>query len=350
MTLAPDRSMIEEHLAWLAEPPPPEQALILETPLDDHRIEIAWGSPEGGPRNARTFALKDIGAAIDEAVRANLASNNVYVGMTLKRADTPAVGRTSNGHAALATCMAFDFDHDFRASAELLGSIAKPQLVVITGTRPATRGQLWLRVELSSDLDLWDLFVRDSARLCGADVNAVGINRLMRLAGTTSFPSPAKRSRGYEAEFTRLFRATRESHHAMSIWWDLPRPPNAAQCSAKLPYPQQDKELPLNVINAGNICSALAALPCPFAEEYHLWRNVGFALHDFDPGMVGLALWKTFSARCPRKAGLTDFNALWSRFGRADGASKVTIASVIHHAQQAGWRPPSPWDRLTRIS
>jgi hypothetical protein len=332
--------MIEEHLAWLCN----------GAATNDHRIEIAWGSPDTGPCNGRTFTIKEIAAAADQAMGANSQLNNTYVGVTLKHPGTPAHGRTNNDHAALATCMAFDFDSDFATGARLLGGIAQPQLLVVTGTRPAARGQLWVRIEPLSELELWDLFTRDTAKYCAADINAVGVNRLMRLAGTVAYPSSAKRDRGYEIERTQLFQGSQKAYVAMSVWWDLPKHASDAPRHAALNQVGHADQLPLNVTNAAIIQSMLAALPACFADEYQPWRNVGFALHDYDSGPVGLALWKQFSNRCERKAALTNFDVYWSRFGRLNGSSKITLGTLVYHAKQSGWRAPAPWDRVTRIT
>ena len=117
---------------------------------------------------------------------------NVYLGATLKRADTPPKGRTKSQHAALATCLPVDMDGAFVEGARKLGMIAKPQQFVITGRTPEERGQLWIRVSPTDDMTLWSEVNRRSVHFSGADLNALGTYRLMRLAGSISFPSPKK--------------------------------------------------------------------------------------------------------------------------------------------------------------
>jgi hypothetical protein len=58
----------------------------------------------------------------------------------------------------------------------------------------------------------------------------------------------------------------------------------------------------LNKHNIRVVLSMLDTLPDIVAADYDTWLRVGFALHAFDSGKVGLALWKKFSMRCPEKA------------------------------------------------
>jgi len=327
--------MMEQHLEWLT----------IGAPLQC-RFEIAWGLPDQGPANAKTFALDDVAMAVTAATAANLAGNNIYVGTTLKGAATPMLGRTSNAHAAMATCLALDFDSEFVTGARRLGCIARPQQILITGTQPGLRGQLWVRLAPSFNLKVWSHLNRELAACCEADLNAVGLNRLMRLPGTISYPNTVKRSRGYSIELTQLISREGERYTMTEILQNLPpRISEPAQPKA----PEHPGDLPANTTNVIIIMSALDALPFEFADNRRLWLRVGFALHDWNPGPVGMALWKAFSGRCRSKADETDFDSLWSRFGRTLGSGKITLGSLIHHARQAGWSPAEPWDRITRV-
>ncbi|PPD46057.1 MAG: hypothetical protein CTY15_01315 [Methylocystis sp.] len=105
------------------------------------------------------------------------------------------------------------------------------------------------------------------------------------------------------------------------------------------------KRLPVNPTNIVIIMSMLDALPDSYVSDYRHWRDVGFALHDFDDGAVGLALWKKFSNRCPDKAAETDFEARWGSFGSNYSGKKITLGSLRHRAEENGWRAPRQWDR-----
>jgi hypothetical protein len=87
----------------------------------------------------------------------------------------------------------------------------------------------------------------------------------------------------------------------------------------------------------------LDALPDRHADEYDLWLDVGFALHSFDSGRVGLALWRRFSARHAVKAEETDFENVWATFDRPYDGAKITIGTLWAMARDHGWEP-KPWD------
>jgi hypothetical protein len=313
---------------------------------DDCLLEVAWGQADGGPSCSRCYSFDELGSATNDALAANRAGSNVYVGVTLKSPDAPRARRTSNNHASVANYVVLDFDRDLVAGAKRLGAIARPDFMVITGTQPEARGQCWVRVREEVDLEYWDQITRRLARHCGADTSATGLSRLMRLGGTVSYPSQAKRERGYIAQVTQLHEFFSWLYDLSTLGQLLPSPPREAQRLRPRPV----DALPINLTNARLVMSLLDALPPSFAEEYRRWLTVGFALHDFDRGPVGLALWKSFSRRCRRKADRTDLDAYWTRFARGTSSAKITLGSIVYHAKQAGWCAATPWDRATRLS
>jgi hypothetical protein len=96
----------------------------------------------------------------------------------------------------------------------------------------------------------------------------------------------------------------------------------------------------LNKHNIRVVLSMLSVLPDAMAADYATWLRVGFALHAFDSGKVGLALWKKFSMRCPAKAAVTDFDAKWAGFGQPrQGRPSIGIGTLWKLAEDHGWRP-----------
>jgi hypothetical protein len=100
----------------------------------------------------------------------------------------------------------------------------------------------------------------------------------------------------------------------------------------------QDR-VPLNRHNIRVVLSMFDALPDIMAADYGSWLRVGFALHAFDSGKVGVALFKKFSARCPAKATVTDFDAKWAGFGRPYEGRAIGIGTLWKLATDHGWRP-----------
>ena len=326
---APNLSDMVRHLQWLARP-------IIPAAIDA-RIEIAWCDPESGPNRARTYSLNELSEAATFAAWINQKGCNVYVGATLKHPSTPFKGRTTRKHTYATTCLPIDIDGDFIIGARKLGTLARPKLLVVTGRLPELRGQLWIRLNTSNDLALWDKLNSATVHYCGGDKDALGTYRLMRLAGSVSYPPARKRQRGYVTEQTTLHVLQAPKYDVVDL---LRKFPDVCKGGTKQPRPQPTQPvksaLPLSSANVARIVSILDSLPDRFVLEYDLWIKVGFALHDFDSGNVGLNLWISFSHRCPDKAASTNFERRWSSFGRPDERNKITLRWLFASARDFG--------------
>ena len=330
LTFIPDRSSIVQHLNFIV-----SNARSLSPEL---QLELAWGGPEEGPSSARLYPVSLIEKAADDAVFFNQAGCNLYVGTTLKRTDAPKSRRSSRVHALLATCVAVDIDGNLVAGARGLPLGIKPQLVVVTGSTPHTRGHLWFGIKASDDLDRWDEATSRAVASCGGDMNARGRSRLMRLGGTVSYPSSSKQLRGYTVEPVTIHPVPGPSYELEQLISALPAvkvtglavlPPAAP--SNRRGWP------PTNVVD---VQSALAALPIIYAQDHDLWLRTGFSLYSFDPGPRGLAMFKQFSARSPQQAARTDFNRKWRDFTPNPGCRPITIGWLFAQAKLHGWRNP----------
>lgn len=321
----PDVRAMLLHLAWLASP--------ARNIAPDLRVEIAWGDPDCGPNRSRTYGLCELPEAVGFAAWINRKGCNVYVGATLKSADALRKGRIGADKASLATCLPADSDSQFVATAMQLATIAKAQLLVLTGRHPEPRGQLFIRIKPTSDLAAWETALERMVRKCGGDENALGRGRLMRLAGSMSYPSPQKTLRGYVVEPTSIHFVTAPEYAVPDLLAALPAPP-ARKSTPMLP----------NIFAGGGarrpkpprpaVEAALRALPDAYAIEQRLWIRVGFALFDFDQGPSGIGLWTRFSQRCPEKANATDFSKLWERFGRPRTGHRITINWLLREARK----------------
>jgi putative DNA primase/helicase len=87
------------------------------------------------------------------------------------------------------------------------------------------------------------------------------------------------------------------------------------------------------------------------ACEYPQWRNILFAVHDWDDGHSGKALaesWSRGSGWDEQSQRLID--AIWDG---AEPGNGVTLGTLVHHAKQGGWEPshsddsPDPEDILS---
>lgn len=93
-------------------------------------------------------------------------------------------------------------------------------------------------------------------------------------------------------------------------------------------------------LEAEDIEAALKALEQPLS--YPEWRNVGFAVHDWDNGAEGKRLFREFSKQGAWDADSDDLiERIWSD-SEAGGPGNVTLGTLIHKAERAGWPAPSP--------
>lgn len=340
------------HLEWLVAP-------VRET-HPDLRFEIAHGLPERGPCCAKTFKLAEVIEGASYAAWANgKLGHHVYLGATLKHADTAIKGRTKRDQAALSGCLPIDIDGDFLIGARRLGMVAKPQLCVVTGRTPEPRGQFWIRTDLCEDLSLWAEVNKRSVAFSGGDQSALGCYRVVRLAGSVSYPSKSKQARGYVVEGTALQRLDGPVYDLRALVDRFPEPqpsfPGAparwsaarATCRNRLSRAAMSvyDRVPVNRTNVAIVQSMLDMLPGEYADNYDLWLRVGFSLHDFNDGEIGFALFRKFSERRPEKSEATDFERLWPGFGRDYGGDKITLGWLRAQAQACGWRAPRHWDR-----
>jgi AAA domain len=202
MTLTPNINDIENHLLWLTAP--------ARGKYDDAKIEIAWQRPyEEGIRSARLFPIDQISDAARLAASKNKLGANVYVGASLKQPDSDDNARCSGEDFYVATAVPIDIDHDYDAVRRRMAEIVEDQLTVITGTIPERRSQHWVRLlEPCENAEEYQEAFAALVLHVGADAKVKDSARVMRLAGTISYPSERKVAKGYQIELTRLFANT----------------------------------------------------------------------------------------------------------------------------------------------
>jgi len=197
---APNLAAIREHMEWHAAP--------AREQYPDALIEIAidYGR-DGNPNSARQFGIDAAGldAAVKYAANRNARGHNIWIGVTLKKPDTPREARTNAEQAYVCTAIPVDIDENAEAVNAILDKVATAGLVVTTGNIPELRQQKWYRLSgVCADMPLVKHSFESVVESCGGDTNATGLHRLMRLAGGVSHPPPKKMVRGYVVEQTTL--------------------------------------------------------------------------------------------------------------------------------------------------
>ena len=157
---------------------------------------------------SQIFALNAVSEATDLAVRMNANKLNVY--MTINPINMGAVvksGKSANDSDILRAHYSFADADDLQGITGLdeLAGLIEPDITVTTGTIPHERRHAyWRLTEPCLDLRLWKERQKQIAAKFKTDKAVVNPSRIMRLAGTVSFPNPAKLAKGYVPELVTM--------------------------------------------------------------------------------------------------------------------------------------------------
>jgi hypothetical protein len=189
----PNKTAIAAHLYAMFEP-----AFVHGYP--EAWFEIALSDLVTSDVNkAATFNVFQIKEAIDFAEEKNKAGHNIYVGPALRQGEPPHGGRAKDEHVLTSAYAWTEYDgagDDERIEAVLRERDLKPALVVTTGTVPHPRRHLYFKLGSGGTPERLRAANASLMGLLGGDA-VHNISRIMRLAGTVSYPSPKKRARGY---------------------------------------------------------------------------------------------------------------------------------------------------------
>ena len=201
--LSPNQADIERHLHELFPP-------AFVHPHPDAWIEIAYGNPATGgrPNEAKHFSAFDLAGASEFAEKKNRAGFNNYVGLALRQGETgpTSKGRASDVHVLTGLYAWADFDGagDYdRINDTLKDKNLRTSMLVMTGRTPHKRGHPYFK--LACGATPAELRSANTAlkTLLGTD-DVENPSRVMRLAGTISYPPPDKVKRGYVVELVTL--------------------------------------------------------------------------------------------------------------------------------------------------
>ena len=158
-----------------------------------------------GDRNkihTERFALHAFDDAIDFIVRKN-QYHNIYVVVNPVPQDAPKAAKDVDINRAL-----FVFaDADELGAADRARScdLFPKSMEVVTGVVPHFRNHIYYRLSVPlTDMAVWSELQKQWASYLGTDKSIHNPSRIMRVAGTVSYPSPSKIKRGYQVELTRL--------------------------------------------------------------------------------------------------------------------------------------------------
>jgi len=178
-----------------------------------------WGQIDGNPMielrcisqsrsiNVARFSVDWIDDAVQHAEAMNRAKQNVY--MCINPVDGDANIGPNNGAKDTDILAAFfQFaDADDKDGMNNILSFAGPKFTasVKTGTQPYTRGHAyWQLEEPVYNLDAWREVQRSIAHSLQTDQVVVNPSRIMRVAGTVSWPNADKQAKGYTPEVVTM--------------------------------------------------------------------------------------------------------------------------------------------------
>ena len=201
--IAPDAGLMAQHLNQLFKP------CIEQYP--DGLIEIRCICPDTKAVDAKLFEIAKAGlaAAVDFAGDQNTAGKNVYVGVNPRKPGTRRDKAASAADVEIAFHCFGDLDSE-ESTDRLLEFLAngsdglRYSFAVTTGETPSTRVHVyWALEEPACNLNSWrDVQRRIATHFAGDSV--IDPPRIMRLAGTVSYPDAKKIDRGYVSELVTI--------------------------------------------------------------------------------------------------------------------------------------------------
>jgi RecA-family ATPase len=162
---------------------------------------------QGGSANAARFNLADIDQAVEHAEAMNKAKANIY--MCINPVDPISIipaGKAAKDTDILAAFYCFA-DADTKGAMENIMSFAGPKFTmsVKTGTKPFARGHAyWELEEPCKNMDAWRDVQKSIAASLQTDAAVINPSRIMRVAGTVSWPNKKKQDKGYVPELVTM--------------------------------------------------------------------------------------------------------------------------------------------------
>ena len=186
----PDKGTMEEHLRQL-----------FHWTSTNYKFEIRCLHPtkdEYHKPKSRVFEVGQWSHAVHFAETANQQGYNVYVTVNPLKHSTVIFAKDAD--VAEARWQFIDID-SLRSPEDLIAaSDFPPSMMVVTGTEPTTRLHLYWPMSGAVDFITWTKTQKGLAAAFGSDKSIINPSRIMRLAGTFSYPDRTKAAKGYKPE------------------------------------------------------------------------------------------------------------------------------------------------------
>ena len=250
MEMAPKSEVIKQFIAQIT-----ENWNAVGKPL----IEIRSISTTGSA-NAARFALKNLDDAVQHAEAMNAAKQNIYMCINPidPIVDIPA-GQAAKDTDILAALYCFA-DADTAGAMENILSFAGPKFTmsIKTGTTPFARGHVyWQLEEPVQNLQAWRDVQKSIAASLQTDAAVVNPSRIMRVAGTVSWPNQKKQDKGYVPELVTMrteFSTDRDPVEFERMMRTFPKTSTPVASSLDIDLGQQamDRQMAVQNVLAGD--------------------------------------------------------------------------------------------------
>ena len=177
---------------------------------------------ENGHWSSEYFNVGERDKAVEYAAKENLDGRNVYVGVNPRKPDT-FVGRSATDKDIL--CAYYNFsDHDNVESTDKLkkNNPIPYSFVVTTGRTPTPRVHAyWERETPLPNLGAWTTVQSGLVERFDSD-KVIDPRRIMRLAGTVSYPDTKKCERGYTTELVTIKTKNKQPVNGVELYNKFP--------------------------------------------------------------------------------------------------------------------------------
>jgi hypothetical protein len=199
MTPTFDRKVAQQFIETIVEPWPDQS-------LADAVFEVRCLG-ENRAIKSDFFTTSEIEKAVHFAERENNNRLNTYVTVNPLHPSVKDRQTAARDADVLSTCYVFADADDLPGFENLTKFVAAypPDIIVETGSHPTRRRHAyWRPDEPITDLILWNVTQKLIANALSTDKAVVNPSRIMRLAGSVSYPSAKKLELGYMPETVKL--------------------------------------------------------------------------------------------------------------------------------------------------
>ena len=170
-------------------------------------FEIRCLGDKKTPKSKR-FSLDTIDEAVDFAILMNVKEYNIYMMINPIRMDAKIKASKAATDPDILRAHYSFADADDQAGLTgiiKLSELCEPDIVVTTGTVPHERRHAYWRLsDACTDLELWRSTQFNIATQFATDSRVINPSRIMRVAGTVSYPNTDKQTRGYISELVTM--------------------------------------------------------------------------------------------------------------------------------------------------